>query len=529
MTRTRRIAGGAAFGIANQLVAVVVGLWLTPFVLHHLGQHDYGLWLLGLQVAGYLTIADIGVVAILPRQTAFAAGAARSGGGNAELGDLAGNTMRLVLWQVPLVAAISLGAWLLLPAAWAPLRGPLAVVLAGYVAAFPLRVFPALLQGLQDLAFLGKVQFAGWLLSTGLVIVLLATGRGLYAMAVGWSVTQLLSPLLSWRRLATHHAGVLPRQLPRLSLVDARRYLARSTWVSVGQIASGLVEGSDVMVVGALLGPAAVVPYALTGKLVTVVGWLPNLLAHTSGPALSEMRVSEPPDVLRRATGALTQAVLVASGLIGCVILAVNAGFVTWWVGAERFGGLTLTVLFVVLMLSRHYTTTVVYTIYSFGHERRLALIGLAQGVASVAASLALVRTLGVAGAVLGALFANVALTLPLALPVVARDTGTSPGRLLRGLVPWGWRLTLLLAAGTLAGVWLLPRGLLGVAAVGLLATALYAALAWPFVLRPPLREYALQIWRSTAARLGMDRLQGRDARLGERVPLPGERTGDEP
>jgi O-antigen/teichoic acid export membrane protein len=474
-------------------------------VLQHLGQHDYGLWLLGLQVAGYLTIADVGVVAILPRQTAFATGTARAGQAHDGLADLAGSTMRLVLWQVPFVAAISLAVWLWLPPAWAPLRGPLAVVLVGFVAAFPLRVFPALLQGLQDLAFLGRVQFVGWLLNTVLVVALLASGRGLYAMAAGWLATQLLLPLLSWRRLASHHPGVLPRRLPHLSLADARRYLARSTWVSVGQLAGGLVEGSDVIIVGAVLGPAAVVPYALTGKLVAVVGGLPALLAHTSGPALSEMRVSEPPDALRRATSALTQAVLVASGLVGCVVLAVNAGFVSWWVGPEHYGGLSLTVLFVLMMLSRHYGTTVVYTIYSFGHERRLALIGLAQGVAGVAASLLLVKVLGVAGAVLGALLANVALTWPLALPVVARDTGTSTAILLRGLGPWAWRLAVLLAAGTAAGVLLRPQGPFAVAAVGLLAAALYAALAGPFVLRPPLREYILQILRALRSRFARD------------------------
>jgi hypothetical protein len=217
------------------------------------------------------------------------------------------------------------------------------------------------------------------------------------------------------------------------------------------------------------------------------------------------MRVSEPPDALRRATSALTQAVLVASGLVGCVVLAVNAGFVSWWVGPEHYGGLSLTALFVLMMLSRHYGTTVVYTIYSFGHERRLALIGLAQGVAGVAASLLLVKVLGVAGAVLGALLANVALTWPLALPVVARDTGTSTAILLRGLVPWAWRLAVLLAAGTAAGVLLRPQGPFAVAAVGLLAAALYAALAGPFVLRPPLREYILQILRALRSRFARD------------------------
>jgi len=502
VTRTRRIAGGAALGVLNQVVAVAVGLWLTRFILDRLGQHDYGLWIVGLQVAGYLTLADVGVVAILPRQTAFAAGNVRAGQSAAGLPDLVGSAARLVLWQLPLVAAASLVVWLCVPAGWASLRGPLAVVLAGFVAAFPLRVFSATLQGLQDLAFLGRVQFAGWLLNTVLVVALLVSGGKLYALAAGWTAAQVVPPLLCWRRLRVRYPGVLPARLPHLSLADARRYLARSTWVSVGQLSSALVEGVDLVIVGVLLGPAAVVPYSLTGKLVTVVGGLPFLLAHASGPALSEMRVSETREALRRATTALTQAVLVASGAIGCAVLAVNAGFVTWWVGAERYGGLALTTLFVALMLVRHYGITVVYAVYSFGHERRLALIGLAQGVAGVAASVALVRTVGVAGAVIGALLANLAVVLPLALPVVARDTGTTTAALLRGLVPWGWRLTVLLAAGMGAGVALRPQGPFAVAGVGLLAVALYAALAGPFVLRPPLREYVMQIVDAVRARL---------------------------
>lgn len=501
MTRTRRIAGGAALGVANQVVAVVVGLWLTRFILGRLGQHDYGLWLVGLQVVGYLGLADIGVVAILPRQAAFAAGAARTGDDTPALRDLAGETARLVLWQTPLVAATGLAAWLLVPASWAPLRAPLAVVLGGFIVAFPLRIFPALLVGLQDLAFASAVPFAGWAVNTALLVALLLAHAHLFALAVGWTAAQLVPPLLCAWRLRRRFPQVVPARLPHLTWAAARRQLARSTWVSIGQVASILMYGADILIVGALLGPAAVVPYALTGKLVTVFGNLPLLLAHTSGPALSEMRVAEAPPVVGRATTALTQAVLVASGAVACVVLAVNQGFVTWWVGAGQFGGLALSVLFVALMLVQHYGTTLVYAVYSFGHERLLALIGLAQGAVGVALMVPLVHLVGVAGAVVGALVAAGAVTIPLALPVVARETGTTVGTLLRGILPLAWRLAFLLAAGLAAGVLLRPHGPWGVAAVAALAAALYAALAGPFAWRPPLREYTLQLWRAVGER----------------------------
>ena len=54
--------------------------------------------------------------------------------------------------------------------------------------------------------------------------------------------------------------------------MSAKGYVARSLWVAVSQTAQVLLNGTDVMIIGALLGPAAVVPYACTGKLIARAG-----------------------------------------------------------------------------------------------------------------------------------------------------------------------------------------------------------------------------------------------------------------
>ena len=36
----------------------IAGLWLTPYLLHHLDQHDFGLWLLTTQMLFYLGLMD---------------------------------------------------------------------------------------------------------------------------------------------------------------------------------------------------------------------------------------------------------------------------------------------------------------------------------------------------------------------------------------------------------------------------------------------------------------------------------------
>ena len=64
--------------------------------------------------------------------------------------------------------------------------------------------------------------------------------------------------------------------------------------MSLAQVGQVFLNGSDLLVLGAILGPAATVPYACTGKLITVLANHPQLLMQTAAPAMAEMRVSGP-------------------------------------------------------------------------------------------------------------------------------------------------------------------------------------------------------------------------------------------
>src|SRR5215831_17250192 len=156
MSRTERFVRGIGFGYANQALTVLVGLWLTPFLLLRIGQHDYGLWLVGTQIMFYLGLLDLGVVALLPRETALATGRTAPGSETAEVPEIIGQTVRMVILQMPLVALAATIAWRLTPAEWQALRNPIGVILLAFVLTFPLRIPNAVLQGLQDFSFLGK-------------------------------------------------------------------------------------------------------------------------------------------------------------------------------------------------------------------------------------------------------------------------------------------------------------------------------------------------------------------------------------
>lgn len=490
MGRTKRLINGVGLGYVNQLLVTLTGLWLTPFLLARIGTHDYGLWLVGLQVMAYLALLDIGVVLLLPRETALAAGRAGEAGGRTELAAVVGQTVRLALWQTPLAAVAAAALWLMMPAAWESLRRPLAFVLLVFVLAFPLRIFQAVLQGLQDFNFLGRTQIVSWALGTTVTVALVAAGAGLYALAAGWAVAQLGVAAVSYWRLRREFPGVLPTRLPRLTGDVAGTRLRRGGWASLSQIAQVFLYGTDVLVIGQLFGPGAVVPYVCTGKLVTVLANQPQMILQAAIPGLSELRGGGRDEHTARVCATITQAMLLVSGWAVCVVLATNRGFVNWWVGPERYGGYVLTGLILLNMLLRHFNLTLASFLFSFAYDRRLAVTAISDGVTTVCALLVFARLLGPVGAPLGMLAGVCLVSLPLNLRALSGSGAVSVKALLRALAPWFWRFVLLALAAGAAGRFWVPDSLHALASTGAVVTLAYAALMLPVALSDPLGVY---------------------------------------
>lgn len=494
--RMQRFLGGLGLGYLQTALAIVVGLWLTPFLLGRLGQHTFGLWLLGAQVVGYLVLADLGIVALVPRDVAHATGmGARGAAAGRPVADVVDETASLVLCQTPLVAAVGLGAWAVVSARWPELSGPLALTVAAFVLSFPLRMFPGILQGLQDLRYLGGVQLVAWLGGTAATVLLAYLGLGLYALAWGWVVTQASTAAGAWWRLARVHPQACPHFRPAQALVLARRIVTgaaparvgRGLWISVSQVSQLLLNGTDVVLVAALLGPPAVVVYSCTGKLLSLLGNQPQLFMQMAAPALSELRADASRERLFQLSTAMSQAMLLGTGAIACVVLAVNEGFVAWWVGPARFGGVPLTAVMLLALVLRHWNDALSYTLFCLGHERRLALTGIADGLVTCAAMFVLIPWLGMPGAALASLVGLACVSLPSKLSALAREEGVPVRTAVAPLQGWAWRLAAMSAViGGLVTTWA-PHGLLPVAVTGALVSAAYLLSMRAVLAAPPI------------------------------------------
>ncbi|HSP80195.1 MAG TPA: oligosaccharide flippase family protein [Myxococcaceae bacterium] len=506
MSRTRRYLRGMGVGYAYQLLTLGVGLFLTRFLLERLGAAEYGLWILGMQLLGWLLLLDVGVIALVPRELAVATGRPEEPDAPARL---VGFSLRLALLQSVVVGLASLGLWWLLPSDWEALRPALGPTLLAFVLLYPLRMLPALLEGLQDLAWHSGAQLVGFALGTATTVGLVLLGHGLVALAWGWIAQQFLGASLAGLRLVWRHRSLLPRRFAPFAWAEVLGWLRRGVWVSLNQLATVLLTGTDLVLVGKLLGPEATVAYACTAKAVGILIHQPRMLVVAALPGLSQMRAGESRERLLHVCTSLAQAILLVSGLLATGVVAANESFVGLWVGEEKFLGPGISSLIALNMVLRHWSNATSMATFAFGDERRIALTALADGVVAVALGAVGLLLLGFIGAPLGTLAGLVLVSLPGHLRALARHAGTSLGELVRPLVPWFWRTGLALAlVAALAASWS-PGGLLGFLALASAAVLLYAALVGPVAFQGPLASYVRPRWSALLARASASRPEG--------------------
>lgn len=488
--RSQKFLSGAFFAYLYQGGMMAAGIFLTPFYLRVLGAHDYGIWLVGLQVLNFLLLCDLGVIAVMPRDVGQAHGRELAGEGSQALELLVGRSAKIVMLQTMLVGLVALVLFLFRPGATSGLRAPMGLILLTFSLTYPLRMTHAILTGLQDLKFLGQLRIWLWVLGVSVTVTMLFFGAGFLALACGWCLQEAGSNLGAAWRLRRIRPDLLRSGIWRNTGAFEWRWIARGMWVSLGQTASSLLGGVDLMIIARAFGPATVVIYSCTGKLVQVLQQQPQILASTALSGLSQMKTSESRDRIQKAATCLTQAMIFIGGAIFCVVLPLNGQFIDHWTGPRYFGGIALTVLFLVNFIARLIDYTLALALFAFGYEKLAAIRALMDGVLSVSLASILVRPLGLPGVVLGFVCGALLVTLPMDLYLFAREFDISILSAVRPYVPYLWRIGAVgCGAFAILGKMVLPN-LLAVMAVASAIGLVYLIVALPYVLKSDLGEY---------------------------------------
>jgi O-antigen/teichoic acid export membrane protein len=398
--------GRYTVGIFNQLI-------LVPLYLRFIGIEAYGSWLASGNVVTLLSVLDIGFNLIVTQRLATAFGAGDDKRFVREVGSSLGLALAafVLLSAVVFILSPWIPGWINAPAGQTAALHR-AIVLAGIGAGAEVIALSmwSVLQAWQ-LAFLCEFNMLmASVLGLTATVIALFRGIGVIAFGVGMLVSGgsaavlLMSVVaLQWQRRKL--------QLPMISLRGSSELFRYSSPVIVSRITLSLVNNGQSLIVSACINPTAAAILSLTSRVFTgcrtllepIIGSAFAGIAHLVGE--SESHSGRVRDVLQE----LFTIIAVAAALMLGMAAALNVSFGRLWVGPERFGGVTLTIVICMATLAVSINNTQGVILTALGNIRGPAWTSLLEVGIRVPLTIVLLLSLGIIGAPLAAIGSSLA------------------------------------------------------------------------------------------------------------------------
>ena len=385
------------------LVQAVVGFFLSPFILHRLGDQAFSIWILVFAVTGYFGLLDFGIRASIVKHTAsFVAADDRD-----QLSRYLSTSLAFYLAVGTFVLLLTAVGFVYLPSLFripVTLLRPARILLlmsgVTIAATFPLSLFAGVLEGLQKFSWLQLSQIGITVLRAMLVVAVLWRGANLLALGAVSIFTNFVSYLI-FMALALHKLPV------RLSLrnVDAktfRRMAAYGAFAFAILGAEKLRFQSDALVIGALLSSTAITYFSIAGKLVEYSSYAVRSMSQIFTPMSSQFHALGDFERLQKASIAGNRASAFIIFPICVVLVILGKQIIQSWVGASYLASYPVLLVLIIPRTLYLAQSTSVRILLGMGTHRMLASVLLLEGAANVILSLLLAPRFGILGVACG-------------------------------------------------------------------------------------------------------------------------------
>jgi O-antigen/teichoic acid export membrane protein len=385
-------------------VNILVGIFLSPFILHRLGNLAYGAWVLAFSVTGYYGLFDMGIRSSLIRYVA-----SYTATNNMEaLRKLINTSLAAytVIGALAMVATLAVSSHVdslfRIPADFVTTAKWLFLMVGSAVAlGFPAGMFSGILEGLSRFYVTNITNLVSTLLRAALIILALTHGYGLLMVAF---ITVTL-PLLA----SVVRAVIVLRLLPvRFSweYVDrsAFREIARYSSITfVIMIAYKLRFKTDEIVVSTFLSVSAVTFFSNADRLVDYTGEVVSSLAQIFLPMSGQSDAQGNRAQLRQILVVGNRACALVVFPIAATLIILGKSVITAWVGA-RYVTACYPVMLTLLIPSIFFLAQSASPriLYGMAKHKILAWITSMEGIANLILSVVLVRHYGILGDALG-------------------------------------------------------------------------------------------------------------------------------
>ncbi len=393
--------GSSWFSLA---VNMVIGVFLSPFILHHLGDAAFGIWVLIFSFTGYYGLFDMGIRSSIVRYVSkFAATDDNEGISRLISTSLFSYAcIGAVTMLITIVICIFLNRIFHIPAAFhSSARLLLLMVGASVALGFPLGVFGGILEGLQKFYVLNWTSIASGLLRAFLIVFFLSKGYGLLtaaAITVGLSlVSACIRAAIAWRELP------VSLKLEYVNRRTLREIASYSGFTFLIIMAVKLRFQTDEIVIGTALSAVAITYFSIGARIVDYAIDVVANLAQLFVPLSSQSDATGNMNRLRKIYIAGNRACAFTILPISALLVIAGKSVIEVWVGAKyiapSYPVLLILIIPVTLMLAQAASGRI---LLGMGKHKTLAIVTLVEGLSNLLLSILLVRPYGIIGDALG-------------------------------------------------------------------------------------------------------------------------------
>jgi len=385
-------------------VNILVGIFLSPFILHRLGNTAYGAWVLVFSVTGYYGLFDLGVRSSIIRYVStYTAKKDMEGLYRLINTSLAGySAIGVITMLLTIALSTQVGFIFRMPPQFISTARLLFLIVGASVAiGFPAGVFGGILEGLGRFYIVNWTNVVSTLLRAALIVSALNHGYGLLAVAIVTVSMPLLASIV--------RAAVVLHALP---LKFGWKYVSRDAFGEIAHYSSAsfilmlafkLRFKTDEMVISTFLSVAAVTFFSNADRLVDYTSEVVSSLAQIFVPMSGQSDAKGDKDHLRKIFIAGNRACALVVLPISATLIILGKSVLTAWVG-KQYVALSYPVLLVLIIPSTFTLAQAASTriLYGMARHKSLAWVTGIEGVANLGLSIYLIRQFGLIGDALG-------------------------------------------------------------------------------------------------------------------------------
>ncbi len=402
-SKSKLLASGALLRTLVLIGNIVSAFILMPFIIHSIGEHWYGLWVIVGALMGYYGLLDFGLGNASSRFTAKALHT-----GNPEDIHYAISTSIGIFIIIGLIALCISGLIILNAHLFFSSEEDISIfrtvifIMGCKVAiSFPLTSFFGIISAKLRYDIVSYTTFFKIILRFILFYSYISHGYSIIALAL----ITLFTELLGYFIIAYFALRLVPgiKIKPRYFNIHLlKQYIKYGKFAFLTAIGDMLRFRIDELVVAKFLALSVVTHYAVALRLIDYAGQFMTSVLGIFTPVFTEYHTKGDYQAIREKFLFLVEISSMLSILLGSLMIILGENFIKLWIGDKFMDAYIPLVILVVGSVFAQFSRTCIPILYAINKHKYYAYMTIIEAFANVFLSISLIQYLGMTGVALG-------------------------------------------------------------------------------------------------------------------------------